>query len=42
VLAGLLGVQAQAVARAYRRQGYRLAERLDLGDWAILRLRKRG
>jgi ribosomal protein L11 methyltransferase len=42
VLAGLLGTQAQAVARAYRRQGYRLAERLDLGDWAILRLRKRG
>jgi ribosomal protein L11 methyltransferase len=41
VLAGLLGTQASAVARAYRRQGYRLAERLDLGDWAILRLRKR-
>jgi ribosomal protein L11 methyltransferase len=42
VLAGLLATQAEAVARAYRRQGYRLAERLDLGDWAILRLRKRG
>lgn len=42
VLAGLLGSQAEGVARAYRRQGYRLAERLDLGDWAILRLRKRG
>ncbi|HEU4961617.1 MAG TPA: 50S ribosomal protein L11 methyltransferase [Sphingomonas sp.] len=42
VLAGLLGTQADAVARAYRRQGYRLAERLDLGDWAVLRLRKRG
>ncbi|CAN5370933.1 50S ribosomal protein L11 methyltransferase [soil metagenome] len=41
VLAGLLGTQANAVARAYRRQGCRLAERLDLGDWAILRLRKR-
>jgi ribosomal protein L11 methyltransferase len=41
VLAGLLKTQADAVARAYRRQGYRLAERLDLGDWAILRLRKR-
>jgi ribosomal protein L11 methyltransferase len=41
VLAGLLGTQADGVARAYRRQGYRLAERLDLGDWAILRLRKR-
>lgn len=41
VLAGLLKTQADAVARAYRRQGCRLAERLDLGDWAILRLRKR-
>ena len=41
VLAGLLRRQADEVARAYRRQGYRLAERLDLGDWAILRLRKR-
>jgi ribosomal protein L11 methyltransferase len=41
VLAGLLKSQANAVAHAYRRQGYRLAERLDLGDWAILRLRKR-
>jgi len=41
VLAGLLQTQAAAVARAYRRQGYRLAERLNLGDWAILRLRKR-
>lgn len=41
VLAGLLGSQAAAVAKAYRRQGYRLAERLDRGDWAILRLRQR-
>ncbi|MGN6374441.1 MAG: 50S ribosomal protein L11 methyltransferase [Sphingomonas sp.] len=41
VLAGLLQSQAADVARAYRRQGYRLAERLTLGDWAILRLRKR-
>ena len=41
VLAGLLGTQAAAVAQAYRRSGYRLAERLDLNDWAILRLRKR-
>ncbi len=41
VLAGLLGTQAPAVARAYRRQGFRLAERIDLGDWAILRLRLR-
>ena len=41
VLAGLLSTQAGAVARAYRRQGYRLAERITLGDWAILRLVKR-
>lgn len=41
VLAGLLGTQAARVARAYRRQGFRLAERIDLGDWAILRLRLR-
>src|SRR3546814_8867179 len=41
VLAGLLRTQAAAVARAYRREGYRLAEQLNLGDWAILRLRKR-
>ena len=41
VLAGLLGSQAAAVARAYRRRGFRLAERLDRGDWAILRLRAR-
>ena len=42
VLSGLLGTQAAAVARAYRSQGFRLAERLDLGDWTVLRLRKRG
>jgi ribosomal protein L11 methyltransferase len=42
VLSGLLGTQAAAVARAYRAQGFRLAERLDLGDWTVLRLRKRG
>lgn len=41
VLSGLLGTQANAVARAYRTQGFRLAERLDLGDWTVLRLRKR-
>lgn len=42
VLSGLLGTQADAVARAYRMVGFRLAERLDLGDWTVLRLRKRG
>ncbi|MBX9797537.1 50S ribosomal protein L11 methyltransferase [Sphingomonas sp.] len=41
VLAGLLTSQADAVAAAYRRQGCRVAERLVLGDWTILRLRKR-
>lgn len=41
VLAGLLTRQADAVAAAYRRAGCRLAERLVLGDWTILRLRKR-
>jgi ribosomal protein L11 methyltransferase len=41
VLAGLLKTQAEGVARAYRRRGLRLAARLDLGDWAILRLRMR-
>ncbi|OYY67375.1 50S ribosomal protein L11 methyltransferase [Sphingomonas sp. 28-63-12] len=42
VLAGLLNRRAEDVARAYRRQGFRLAERLGLGDWSILRLRRRG
>lgn len=41
VLAGLLTRQADAVAAAYRRQGCRIAERLVLGDWTILRLRRR-
>ncbi|RHW19220.1 50S ribosomal protein L11 methyltransferase [Sphingomonas gilva] len=41
ILAGLLKTQAAAVARAYRRQGYRLAARIDQGDWAILRMVKR-
>lgn len=42
VLAGLLTTQAEAVARAYRRQGFRVAGRMVLGDWTILRLRLRG
>ncbi len=41
MLAGLLTTQAEAVARAYRREGCRVAERLVIGDWTILRLRKR-
>ncbi|MEI9926456.1 MAG: 50S ribosomal protein L11 methyltransferase [Sphingomonas sp.] len=41
VLAGLLDAQAGTVARAYRRQGLRLAGRTDRGDWPTLRLVKR-
>jgi len=41
VLAGLLDSQADDVASAYRRQGMRLAERIDRGDWPSLRLVKR-
>jgi ribosomal protein L11 methyltransferase len=41
ILAGLLDHQADKVAAAYRRQGLRLADRLDLGDWPTLRLVKR-
>ena len=41
ILAGLLKDQADTVARAYRRQGLRLAARADRGDWPTLRLVKR-
>jgi ribosomal protein L11 methyltransferase len=42
LLAGLLaGEQEAAVARAMRRAGFRLAARVQRGDWAILWLRKR-
>lgn len=41
VLAGLLDTQAEAVASAYRRQSFRLAQKLDRGEWSILRLEKR-
>ena len=41
VLAGLLDSQAEAVIAAYRRQRFRLGERLDRGEWSILRLEKR-
>ncbi|MGH6617017.1 50S ribosomal protein L11 methyltransferase [Sphingomonas sp.] len=41
VLAGLLHGQADAVLGAYRRQGLRLAGRIDTGEWPALRLRKR-
>ncbi|MBU3079177.1 50S ribosomal protein L11 methyltransferase [Sphingomonas quercus] len=41
ILAGLLDHQAEPVARAYRRQRLRLADRIDRGDWPTLRLRKR-
>lgn len=41
VLAGLLNRQAETVARAYRRQGLRLVNRIDRGDWPTLILKKR-
>jgi len=42
VLAGLLaGEQEAAVARAMRLAGFRLAARLERGDWAILWMRRR-
>lgn len=41
VLAGLLDTQAGRVLAAYRAQGMRLADRIDRGQWPILRLRKR-
>lgn len=41
VLAGLLITQEPAVRRAYRRRGFRLARRLERGDWSILWLRRR-
>jgi ribosomal protein L11 methyltransferase len=41
ILAGLLDTQAETVAQAYRRQGLRLAGRIDRGAWPTLRLIKR-
>ena len=41
ILAGLLDSQAEAVARAYRRQGFYLADSMVRGDWPTLRLVKR-
>lgn len=41
ILAGLLDGQAGRVAAAYRRQGLRLADRIDRGDWPTLRMVKR-
>lgn len=41
ILAGLLDTQAEEVARAYRRQGFYLAERIVRGDWPTLRLVRR-
>ncbi|MFS0735947.1 50S ribosomal protein L11 methyltransferase [Sphingomonas sp. 1P06PA] len=41
ILAGLLDTQADRVATAYRRQGLRLADTIQLGDWPTLRLVKR-
>lgn len=41
ILAGLLNTQAEAVLRAYRRQGFRAQKRVDTGDWPCLWLVKR-
>jgi ribosomal protein L11 methyltransferase len=41
ILAGLLATQADRVIAAYRKQGLRLAGRIDNGDWPTLHLRKR-
>lgn len=41
ILAGVMHGQAEPVITAYRRQRYRLAERLERGEWSILKLRKR-
>lgn len=41
LVAGLLEGQAATVAQAYRRQGLRLAGRIDRGHWPTLRLVKR-
>ena len=41
ILAGLLEGQADTVARAYRREGLRLAGRVDNGHWPALRLVRR-
>lgn len=41
ILAGLLNTQVETITTAYRAQGFRLAERVDTGDWPCLRMVKR-
>jgi ribosomal protein L11 methyltransferase len=41
ILAGLLDEQRDRLLTAYRRQGMRLADSIDNGQWPTLRLRKR-
>ena len=41
LLAGLLGSQEERLRRQYRRAGFRLAARLDGGEWPVLWLRRR-
>jgi ribosomal protein L11 methyltransferase len=41
ILAGLLDTQAEAVAGAYRRRGFRLTASPQRGDWPTLTMRKR-
>jgi ribosomal protein L11 methyltransferase len=38
ILAGLLNTQFDSIKRAYSAQGFRMAERIDQGDWPCLRL----
>jgi ribosomal protein L11 methyltransferase len=38
ILAGLLNTQFDSIKRAYLAQGFRMAERMDQGDWPCLRL----
>lgn len=42
LLAGLLSEQEPQVRAAYRRAGFRLAAKIESGDWSILWLRRRG
>ncbi len=41
ILAGLLDSQAAGVAAAYRRDGLRLADRIDRNEWPTLRMVRR-
>ena len=40
ILSGLLGTQADEVLAAYDREGFALEERIDIGEWSSLMLRR--